>query len=130
MAKSTHPGNGFILDVEDRPGYLRAYVHGGQDCLQVAIDYWTLLWAECERRGSRKLLVVEDLVPAEISEDALNTLVVTMVGLGYSQVRIAFVSLQSPEQLNEQGAILGAEQGLVATVFTDESYADRWLRYA
>lgn len=130
MAKTEFQGEGFRVQTEIRPGHLRAFVFDGADSLAVSLAYWTHLREQCRQTGQRNLLVVENLVPAHVGEEEFNALIAAMVGMGYQELRVAFVSLQAPLQTNEQGMILGNEQGLTLMAFSSESVAERWIRFA
>ncbi len=46
---------------EDRADYLYAAVTGPRDSQEISMAYWRQIAAECERRKTRKLMVVENL---------------------------------------------------------------------
>lgn len=130
MERVVYRESGFLLEVEMQPGYLRAKVSEGQDSPALSLAYWTLLANECRRLGARKLLVVEDLVPCEVTDAEFEALFADMVDMGFRNVTVAFVPLRASLQTNERGSLLGVEFGLDLMVFSDESYAVRWLRFS
>jgi len=122
-------GDGFALDIDNRDGYLRAFVAGGSDSLAISLAYWTALGQECARRGATNLLVVEDLDPFDAGPEALELVCDTMVEVGLDRVRVAFVDVQEVGQVNESGMMVGFDKGLTLMLFSTESLADRWLRF-
>lgn len=130
MERVVYREPGFLLEIEPQPGYLRAKVSEGQDSPAVSLAYWTLLGDECRRSGARKMLVIEDLEPCEVTDAEFEALFEEMVGMGFRNVTVAFVPLRASLQTNERGSLLGVEFGLDLMVFSDESYAVRWLRFS
>lgn len=122
-------GEGFALDLDDRDGYLRAFVAGGSDSLAISLAYWTALGQECARRKAANLLVVEDLDPFDAGPEALELVCDTMVLVGLDRVRVAFVDVQEIGDVNESGMMVGFDKGLTLMLFSTESLADRWLRF-
>ncbi|MBP6078541.1 MAG: hypothetical protein KA505_07015 [Xanthomonadales bacterium] len=123
-------GPGFTIDLEDRAGFLRAIVHGAEDTLSVSTAYWARLGDECQRRGARAILVLEDL-PAwpNAGPEIFEAVTDAMVAAGFRDIRCAFVDLHEEVEANEYGMIVGAEKGLTIMMFSNESYAERWLRF-
>lgn len=130
MEKVVYQEPGFRMEVEEQPGYLKARVSDGQDSPALSLAYWTLLGKECRNRGVRKMLVIEDLVPCEVTDAEFEALFEDMVAMGFQNVTVAFVPLRASLQTNERGSLLGVEFGLDLMVFSDESYAVRWLRFS
>lgn len=121
---------GFRMELEQLPGYLKAQISDGQDSPALSLAYWTLLGRECRARGARKMLVIEDLEPCEVTDAEFQALFEDMVAMGFQNVTVAFVPLRASLQTNERGSLLGVEYGLDLMVFSDESYAVRWLRFS
>lgn len=122
-------GDGFDIDVDDRGGYLRAFVAGGSDSLAISLAYWTALGQECAQCKATNLLVVEDLDPFDAGPEALELVCDTMVLAGLDRVRVAFVDVQEIGHVNESGMMVGFDKGLTLMLFSTESLADRWLRF-
>ena len=112
MERVVYREPGFLLEIEPQPGYLRASVSEGQDSPAVSLAYWTLLGDECRRSGARKMLVIEDLEPCEVTDAEFEALFEEMVGMGFRNVTVAFVPLRASLQTNERGSLLGVEFGL------------------
>ncbi|HWT16124.1 MAG TPA: hypothetical protein VN581_10100 [Patescibacteria group bacterium] len=123
-------GPGFTIDLEERADFLRAVVHGGEDTLAVSTAYWNLLGAECKRRRAKAILVVEDLDPwPDAGPEVFEAVTDAMVVAGFGDIRCAFVDLREEVEANEFGMIVGAGKGLTIMMFSNESYAERWLRF-
>lgn len=121
-------GEGFSVSLQRMEGFLRAHVFGGRDSLEVSIAMWRLLGRECERRGIRKLLVVEDL-DAGLDMAEIEQLIDAVVDYGFRGMQVAFVDLRQETNANEHGEILAVERGVTGRVFPDEAQARRWLRF-
>ncbi len=88
-----------------------------------------LIAQACRERGAARLLVVENIREAG-DPIFLEQLIDAIVGLGFAQIRVAFVDLvQSHLRAMEHGEILARERGIVGRVFGEESEAERWLRH-
>jgi hypothetical protein len=123
-------GPGFTIDLEERAGFLRALVLGNEDTLAVSTAYWARLGAECQRRGARALLVLEDLPPwPDAGPEIFEAVTDAMAAAGFRDIRCAFVDLHEEVEANEYGMIVGADKGLTIMMFSNESYAERWLRF-
>ena len=120
-------GAGFTMRVQARPGFLRLYVDG-TDSLQVSLDMWRMARAQCERFGTRRLLLIEDLAGNVPVEEAARV-VEEIARLGFADSRIAFVDLRGDPRNDEQAETLALEGGLEVRVFTDETTARIWLLY-
>ena len=117
------------LVFEDRPGFLFARVTGPRDSFAISVAYWNRIAVECERRGSRKVLVVEELGDHEGERD-LPAIVDRILGMGFEQRQIAFV-VGRVELLAhmEHGEILALERGAHGRVFASIEMAEHWLRH-
>jgi hypothetical protein len=123
-------GPGFTIDIEERAGFLRALVRGNEDTLAVSTAYWARLGAECQRRGASAVLVLEDLPPwPDAGPEIFEAVTDAMAAAGFRDIRCAFVDLHEEVEANEYGMIVGADKGLTIMMFSNESYAERWLRF-
>lgn len=121
-------GTGFKVRIEQKHGYLRAYVHEGRDSLDVSIAMWKLLAEICEKHGAKRLLVVEDLESTVAAED-IGKVIDAMAEFGFAQIRTAFVEMQSDLAGSEMGGILATERGVSIYISGDEVAARHWLVY-
>jgi hypothetical protein len=121
-------GDGFRIELESNPGFLRAHVAGGEDSLEVSLAIWRLLGNECLARGMARLLVVEELSGA-LTHQEVGTLVATLHEEGFPDIRIAFVELAGNPSPGEHGEILAIELGFTVQAFNREADARHWLLY-
>ena len=121
-------GPGFRIRFDVHPGYLRAYVHEGEDSLEVSLAMWRMLGEQCRALGMKRLLVLEDLGGTVADED-VPRVIQAMVEDGFGEIRVAFVEMQGHHQGNEQGEILGMEHGLAVHLANNEHAARHWLLY-
>ncbi|MDQ2972766.1 MAG: hypothetical protein ABIY40_02830 [Rhodanobacteraceae bacterium] len=131
MAGSIKPVDAlFRIRYEDRGDYLCAEVDGPEDNFDVCVACWKSLATECERRGTRQLLVIDRLQGDPLPPDEMDRLVGILLGTFLKHVRIAFhepVSAHLP--LVEHAELSAREAGFTARVFADEHEAVLWLRY-
>ena len=120
-------GNGFQIEFETKRNYLRAFVHGGEDSVEVSMAYWRLLGEACRSFAARRLLVVEDLVPWQASESDFERVIEMTRRIGLDQVQVAYTSRQTPIDVNELGVIVGMEHGMWTRLFSTERDAELWL---
>ena len=121
-------GPGFRIRFDVHLGYLRAYVHEGQDSVDVSIAMWHLLGEQCRAQQMQRLLVLEDL-GGTVPEHEVPRVIQAMIDAGFGGIRVAFVELQGHHQANEQGEILGMEHGLAVHLSNNEHAARHWLLY-
>lgn len=114
---------------EDRADYLYAAVTGPRDSHDISKAYWCQIAAECERRKTRKLMVVENLGDFDGERDMAKT-VDYLFELGMDKVQVAFVvgRIELVAHM-EHGEILALERGANGRVFGSASVAERWLRH-
>jgi hypothetical protein len=118
------------LRFEDRADYLYAEVDGPEDSLQITIDYWRNIDAECRRRNTRLLLVCDRLRGAPATPEEFRQLAATLKGGALDAVRIAFHEPVSDHlRFVEHGELTFREAGFTLRVFGSEREAEVWLRY-
>lgn len=123
-------GPGFSIALDERPGFLHALVSGEEDTLAVSIAYWSAIGKVCQQRGARSILVIENLPPFDDPRpEVFEAVTDAMANAGLRGVRVAFVDAREEVQANEYGMLIGAEKGLSIMMFSNESYAERWLRF-
>lgn len=133
MSPPSEPPNPFApyeLRFESRGDYLRVEVSGPADSLEVSLAYWRDIADECERRGTRALLVAdlfenEPLKPAEVGRviEAMRDTYMQHVRVAYCELNSAVVSQA------EHGELTAREAGFTVRVFASEHEAELWLRY-
>ncbi|HET6906861.1 MAG TPA: hypothetical protein VFH52_07925 [Rhodanobacteraceae bacterium] len=120
----------YQLRFTDRGDYLFAKVVGEQDSPEITLAYWREIAAECERRGTTRLLVCDDLQGQPATPQDFARLTAALRGSGMEHVRIAFHEPVSANlRLVEHGELAFREAGFTLRVFGSESEAELWLRY-
>ena len=119
---------GAKIHLEERDGYLYAFVSGENDSLEVSLAYWQKVVGACKQRGFDKLLVEEDFhnqVPLTDMFE-LCARIADMIAPG--GLRIAFVDRELAHQdLNEFGQTVAMNRGIRVRLFTDARTAADWL---
>jgi hypothetical protein len=111
-------------------GFLRAEVDGEEDSLAITQAYWQALAVECERRGERRMLVVDRLRGSPPSAEELVGLVHALRSTVLVHMRIAMYEPVPAELPRLQHVELEAfDVGGNFRVFTNEPEAIIWLRY-
>lgn len=120
----------YRLRFDQRDGYLRAEVDGEEDSLAITRAYWQALADECERRGTRRLLVVDRLRGKPPSAEELVDLVHALRESVLVHMRIAMYEPDPAQLPRLQYAELEAfDVGGNFRIFTSEREAEVWLRY-
>jgi hypothetical protein len=119
----------YELRLESHGDYLRAQIDGQRDGFEISLAYWTEIAQACHQRGTRRLLVVENIKEAG-DPLQLETLIDAVIALGFHNIRVAFVDLvHSHLAAMQHGEILARERGIAGRVFGEERDAVRWLRH-
>ena len=117
---------GFDLSLDQRDHYLFACVDGPEDTYEVSVAYWSRLRAECEARGTRRLLVLEALEGNAVPSEA-RQVVEALVQMGFHDIRIAYVDATEDAALLVSSEIRAAQAGVTARVFRRVDEAESWL---
>ena len=117
---------GFDLSLDRRDHYLFARVDGPEDTYEVSVAYWSRLRAECEARGTRRLLVLEALEGNAVPSEA-RQVVEALVQMGFHDIRIAYVDATEDAALLVSSEIRAAQAGVTARVFRRVDEAESWL---
>jgi hypothetical protein len=122
-----HVAPGTELRLELRPTYLYAHVEGPTDSMAISVAYWSAIARECRTHGFTRLLVVENLRKAATSFETFE-IVDALVGMGFRDIRIAFVDLLVEEQpMMEYAEFLAHERGIEGRVFGTVEKAEAWI---
>lgn len=117
----------YTLTFEPRAGYLYAHVEGEHDTLEISFAYWTAISAECRRRATRRLLVVEALTERSSPID-MYQIAVALVELGFANIRIAYVDVALEDMaLLQFGETVARSRGIDGRVFNTVADAEEWL---
>ena len=119
--------NLYRLTLENRPGYLYAYVEGEQDSYDISRAYWQEIADEAARLGANRVLIDENIVESASLVDTYQ-LASEIPSMGFSTTRIAFVDRYLDQQeINSFGELVAVNRGLIAKVFNDTASAEEWL---
>lgn len=120
----------FAITYSQEPEGLRAHVVGVNGTLLTTLAYWQQLAGEVARRGTTRLLVVDDMVGDPPPPEDMLRLISTLQGSPLHHVRIAYVEahVQHLPQI-EAAELVAREHGFDAKVFSEEVPARVWLRY-
>ena len=117
---------GFDLSLDQREHYLFARVDGREDTYEVSVAYWSRIRAECEARGTQRLLVLEALQGNAVPGEA-RQVVEALVRMGFHDIRIAYVDATEDAALLVSSEIRVAQAGVAARVFRRVDEAESWL---
>ncbi|HEY4560344.1 MAG TPA: hypothetical protein VIG54_06365 [Lysobacter sp.] len=117
---------GFDLSLDQREHYLFARVDGPEDTYEVSVAYWSRLRAECEARGTHRLLVVEALAGNAVPGEA-RQVVEALVQMGFHDIRIAYVDATEDAALLASHEVRVVKAGVTARVFRRVDEAESWL---
>ena len=117
----------YTLTFEERPGYLHARVEGEHDSYEISRNFWIEIAAECERRGTTKLLVEEN-IPEVVSFSEMYNIAADLPDLLFG-VSLAFVDpFADQAELNSFGELVAQNRGVRGRFFADVDSAEDWLR--
>ncbi len=120
----------FSITYTQEPEGLRAHVVGVNGNLLVTLAYWQQIAGEVARRGSTRLLVVDDMAGDPPPPDDLLRFITTMQDSPLQHVRIAYVEAHVEQMPQIEAAeLMAREHGFEAKVFSEEAPARVWLRY-
>jgi len=124
------PAPPYKLRFNDRGDYLRVEISGPGDSLEVSLAYWNAIAAECERRATRALLVVDLFENEPLKSSEVDQVIESMSDSYMRHVRVAYCELNSAVVAQaEYGELTAREMGFTVRVFASEQEAELWLRY-
>lgn len=124
------PKPSYRLHFKDCGDYLRVEISGPGDSLETSLAYWREIAAECQRRATQSLLVVDALGGQPIKSVEMDQVIRALSDSCMKRVRVAYCELSSaylPEA--EYGELSAREIGYTVRVFAREDEAQLWLRY-
>lgn len=117
----------YKITFDPGPDMLRVQVEGKSDSYEISMAYWTEISEECERLGTTKLLVEED-IPEAVSFSEMYSIASELPGLFFG-IAIAFVDRYADQaDLNSFGELVAQNRGVRGRFFTDTATAEEWLR--
>ena len=123
------PSNGekpYKITFDRRPDLLHVRVEGEKDSYEISIAYWNEIATECERLGTRRLLVEED-IPEVVSFSEMYSIAAELPEL-FQGISIAFVDRYSEQaELNSFGELVAQNRGVRGRFFAEAEAAEAWL---
>lgn len=120
----------YIVEAEQRAGYLRITMAGRRSTLAASIAGWREVGRLVQSHGAKRILVVSymtgDLPSPEVQRDTMRAL----ANSGFEGVKIAFVShdVRNVAAL-EHGELEARDMGQASRVFGSEELAVLWLQH-
>ena len=116
----------YTLTFEERPEYLYARVEGEHDSYEISRSFWSEVALECERRGTSKVLVEEN-IPEVVSVSEMYAIASELPDM-FLDVSIAFVDRYADHaELNSFGELVAQNRGVRGRFFGDLASAEEWL---
>lgn len=120
----------FAILFDDRRELLEAQVEGWMDSAEHLIALFTDVADAMRRVGACKVLVIDHTRGVVPDEPEMHRLMLALEGLGYEQVRLAYVDARGTAiSRMEVAEILGRERGYECRVFDSPQRARIWLNY-
>jgi hypothetical protein len=124
--KRTEPKIRYELKLQQRPGYLYAYVYGPADHMAIDRSYFARIAARCKKGGYGKVLIEEDL-GTQLSTTDIFDVVTEAVPLA-DGTRIAFFDRHaSHHDGNLFGETVAVNRGVTVKVCDSVEQAEAWL---
>lgn len=116
----------YQITFDERPEYLHALVEGSRDSYAISAAYWREIAEVCERSGTTKLFVEED-IPEAVSFSDMYRIAAELPEL-FRRISIAFVDRYADQrELNEFGELVAQNRGVRGRLFADAGSAEKWL---
>ena len=116
----------FKLTFDRRPEFLHVQVEGKNDSYEISMAYWREIAAECQRLGTTRLLVEED-IPEAVSYSEMYSIAADLPAL-FRGISIAFVDRYADQaDLNSFGELVAQNRGVRGRFFSDAVVAEAWL---
>ena len=121
------PQKPYHLTLEQRPGYLYAYVEGEHDSYEISKAYWQEIANEVARRGVDRVLIDEN-IEETVSIAEIYELASQIPFMGFISTRVAFVDRYlEHHEVNSFAELVAVNRGMRGKVFNDLESAERWL---
>jgi hypothetical protein len=117
----------YHLILEQRPGYLYAYVEGEHDSYEISKAYWQEIAGEVVRLGAKRVLIDENIAESVPLAD-IYQLASELPAMGFDSARVAFVDRYlDHHEVNSFAELVAVNRGMRGKVFNDLETAERWL---
>ena len=121
------PKKPYDLTLEQRPGYLYAYVEGQHDSYEISKAYWQEIANEVARLGADRVLIDENIAES-VAVAEIYELASEIPTMGFSSARVAFVDRYlDHHEVNSFAELVAVNRGMRGKVFNDLEEAERWL---
>ncbi|MEJ7862532.1 MAG: hypothetical protein WKF90_12955 [Pyrinomonadaceae bacterium] len=118
----------YELEFEERPNYLYAYISGDKDSVEICIQYWREIAAECQRTNYNKVLIVESIKETVSTTEMYEIASEIPNMMGLLGVKIAFVDRYIEQRpVNEFGGLVAHNRGTYVKLFDTVEEAEKWL---
>lgn len=120
------PAKSYEISFEQRAEYLYVYVEGDRDSYPISMAYWQEVARECERLGSKRVLVDENITENVTVAEMYS--VASEIPLMFSGIAIAFYDRHADQaEINEFGELVAQNRGVIGRFFADSDQAKEWL---
>lgn len=123
--QKTKSENGYVLEMEDRAGYLYALAGGKKLTAQISAAYWNEIAGRCFETECERILIEKDFVEAVGPSEML--LMADHLGTLLPGRRVAFVDRYAHDNINELGKKLARNRDVMMQLFDSVDDAERWL---
>lgn len=116
----------YRITFDERPGYLHVFVEGSRDSYAISAAYWREIAEVCERNGTTKLFVEED-IPEAVGFSDMYRIAAELPEM-FRGIIIAFVDRYADQtELNTFGELVAQNRGVRGRLFADAEAAEKWL---
>lgn len=116
---------GYELTLEERNGYLYAFVSGEKLSAKIAASYWNDIAGVCFEDGYKRILIEKDFAESVGPEEML--LMAEHLGNLLPGCRVALVDRHKHEDINRFGNKLARNRDVLMQVFENVEDAGNWL---
>ncbi|HEY0658191.1 MAG TPA: hypothetical protein VGD05_06940 [Pyrinomonadaceae bacterium] len=115
----------YKIKMENREGYLYAFVGGGMLTPEISCRYWDEIADECKKLVKTKIMIEKDFSESVSAPEMLEMGV--YLGKILASKKIAFLDLHGNAEINELGKTIARQQGVQMKVFDNVNDAEKWL---
>src|SRR5687767_8660399 len=113
----------YRIRFEQRPEYLYVWVEGEHDSYTISMSYWQEVARECKSRGSRRVLIDENILENVSLGEAYQ--VASEIPSLFTGIAIAFYDRRAEQaHVNEFGELVAQNRGVIGRFFADIDEAE------
>ncbi|HQZ97462.1 MAG TPA: hypothetical protein PLP21_14165 [Pyrinomonadaceae bacterium] len=117
----------YKLTLEERPGYLYAFIEGEKDTYEISRAAWQEIADKAGELMSERVLIDENITEPGSFADAYR-LASEIPEMGFGRAKIAFVDrFLSQNDINQFGELVAMNRGVNGRIFEDIKAAESWL---